>query len=173
MERSFDDVQPRLGRPAASDAVAGRPRAAGRWRALTRLRPRGFRLGFALEILAVQLVGLCAFATAVQLLVGRALAQADDTATTALLRELYVDALRVLLWVAPLVALVGVVVALRFCERLVSPVERLRRSLRSLAEGDTGVRARYRPDELLAGVDEDFNRVADAMAHLRRTRPHS
>jgi len=47
--------------------------------------------------------------------------------------------------------------------RILGPVPRLQRALRSVAEGDTSIRLKFRPGDYLEDLADDFNAAMDAI----------
>ena len=125
---------------------------------------------FAFELFVVQIVAVCVLQSVLQVHITHELARTSSIETAELLRGLFFDNLRVLTWVGPLIALLSVLVALRLADRFTASAMRVRIAMRQLAGGDPGVRLRLGPGDALAGLDEDFNRLADLLTQQRRER---
>ena len=125
---------------------------------------------FAFELFVVQILAIGALQTVLQLHITHELAQTTSIDTANLLRALFFDSLRTLTWVGPVIALLSVLVALRLANRFTASSERVGLAMRQLADGDPGVRLRLRAGDALAGMEPDFNRLAELLTQRRRER---
>lgn len=124
--------------------------------------------GFAVQILLLQAVAVLALVAAMQLSLWRELRATNDAATAELVRGLFNDGVVTLAWVGPVIGAFSVLVALRFSLRLFGPLPRLRMKLEALATDRESAPLKFRPHDAFAGLDDDVNRVADALEAARK-----
>lgn len=118
---------------------------------------------FALEVLAAQAMGVLAYLAALQLRIVDQLRITESAEVEHALREVFRQGLVTLLVVGPVLALLVILLGLRLSHTMVGPVPRLREGLRALTEGRTSTRLRFRPTDVLSGVDDDFNALAESL----------
>ncbi len=132
------------------------------WRSRT-IVDRRVQWRFAVALFGMQLVAILAFVAALQLRLRRLIDASESLAVEVALRDAFGQGLMTLLAVGPIIALFTVLFGLRLSNHFVGPVPRLRKALRAMAAGETGVQLRFRPGDALAGVDDDVNLLARAL----------
>jgi len=60
-------------------------------------------------------------------------------------------------------AILMFLLALWVSNRLVGPVPRLRSAMQQVSRGDYSARLKFRPEDLLGSIAEEFNQMADAL----------